>query len=58
MSFSGPLSLVVEHRLQPRLRRIKRQVVTAPLHRVEAVLYEVAADAKPLRRRARWGRRA
>ena len=48
-------ALVIEHRLQPRLRRIERQAVPALLHRLKDVLYEVAADVEPLSHRARWG---
>ena len=35
------LPLVIEHRLQPRLSRIPWQALTAVLHRIEDILYEV-----------------
>ena len=41
-------ALVIEHRLQPRLSCIKWQTVPAPLHCIENVLYEVAADVEAL----------
>ena len=36
-------ALVVEHRYQPRLRRVERQVVPALLHRIQDVLEKGAA---------------
>ena len=46
-------TLVVEHRLQPRLGRIERQVIASLLDSIEDVLYEVAADVEPLAHRGR-----
>jgi hypothetical protein len=41
-------TLVVEHRLQPRLGRIERHAIPSPLNSIEDILYEVAADVEPL----------
>ena len=39
-------ALVVEHRHQPRLRRVERQVVPALLHRIQDVLEKVASGGQ------------
>ena len=38
-------TLVVEHRLQPRLGRIERHAIPSPLNSIENILYELAHQA-------------
>ena len=49
-------TLIFGHWQQPWLCGVQWQVVPCPLHRLEGVLYEIAADVEPLLRPTRWGR--